>query len=153
MPNSYMGRQTPQTIPTSSSFPPAFNAGRHHHMVQKIPLTSWCQLSQMCPLPTSCQPPAQALCKPFSTTAKTSVCFKHGFSQQTKVQHHIGCCEAATHIYDLGKWVEHPHLWHSSSSLFAQSDSSPQLADPDSPQVWFSFRGKTQAPSYHLAST
>jgi len=58
------------------------------HMVWNTPLVSWGQLSQLCPLPAVCGPPAYSLagqhkqafmmCK-HSLAISTSVCYQHCF--------------------------------------------------------------------------
>ena len=53
--NSYLGRQMPSPrtspLPTSSL---SFICWTWCHRVWNIPVVSWSQLSQLCPLPTSC---------------------------------------------------------------------------------------------------
>ena len=51
---------TLNAFPLPSSAPP-FICWGWHHVAQTIPLLSWAQLSQLCPLPTSCAPPASTL--------------------------------------------------------------------------------------------
>lgn len=57
--SGFLGRQTP-LLWTSLFILPSlrFYCWTRHHIVRNIPLISLSQLSQLCPLPTPCAPPA-----------------------------------------------------------------------------------------------
>ena len=83
--------------PSPPSSSPSFICWAWHHMVWNIPLVSWGQLSQLCPLPKLLVHPqpahwwggvraekALALCKHCSAITKTSLCYQHCFSTTPK---------------------------------------------------------------------